>query len=290
MQSCEYCKTENADDHKYGKECGNRLKSLVTVDVQRMDSSNIHELNIEDMKGKAFVYSTRGKYDQPITELVRAIRSHPHVPELHFQLGLIYLKNGQTENAVNEFANLPGIGKKTALRLVLHILHQPNEDTLAFTHALEDMKNEIKICKKCHNISEGELCSICSNPNRDESLICVVESIKEVIAIENTSQYKGLYHVLGGRISPMDGIGPKDLNIGSLENRINTENIAEVILALSTTMEGDTTNFYIYRRLSSSKTPITTLARGVSVGDELEYADEITLGRSLVNRIPYHGK
>jgi recombination protein RecR len=141
-----------------------------------------------------------------------------------------------------------------------------------------------------YNISEDELCSICSNPNRDESLICVVESIKEVIAIESTSQYKGLYHVLGGRISPMDGVGPKDLNIDSLENRIKTEKTAEVILAMSTTMEGDTTNFYIYRRLSVFQVPITTLARGISVGDEIEYADEITLGRSLLNRVPYHGK
>ena len=194
------------------------------------------------------------------------------------------------ENAVNEFAKLPGIGKKTALRLVLHLLHQADEDTVAFTHAIDEMKRDIKICKQCHNISEEELCSICSSPNRDESLICVVESIKEVIALENTLQYKGLYHVLGGRISPMDGIGPKDLNIASLEERIKSNTIAEVILALSTTMEGDTTNFYIYRRLSEQETVITTLARGISVGDEIEYADEITLGRSLVNRTPYHGK
>ena len=194
------------------------------------------------------------------------------------------------ENTVNEFAKLPGIGKKTALRLVLHILHQPNEDTISFTHAIEEMKSDVKICKRCHNISEDEMCAICSNPNRDETLICVVESIKEVIAIESTSQYKGLYHVLGGRISPMDGIGPKDLNFDTLEARIKTENINEVILALSTTMEGDTTNFYIYRRLSTHNVAITTLARGISVGDELEYADEITLGRSLINRIPYEGK
>jgi recombination protein RecR len=194
------------------------------------------------------------------------------------------------ENAVNEFAKLPGIGKKTALRLVLHLLNQSHEDTMTFAHAIVEMKNDVKICKRCHNISEDELCSICSNPNRDESLICVVESIKEVIAIESTSQYKGLYHVLGGRISPMDGVGPKDLNIDSLENRIKTEKTAEVILAMSTTMEGDTTNFYIYRRLSVFQVPITTLARGISVGDEIEYADEITLGRSLLNRVPYHGK
>lgn len=194
------------------------------------------------------------------------------------------------ENAVNEFAKLPGIGKKTALRLVLHLLHQPNNDVTAFTGAIDEMKKDVKICKRCHNISEEEFCSICKSNNRDESLICVVESIKEVIAIENTLQYKGLYHVLGGRISPMDGVGPKDLNIDSLEDRIKNETIAEVILALSTTMEGDTTNFYIYRRLSQNSTPISTLARGISVGDELEYADEITLGRSLINRIPYDGK
>ena len=194
------------------------------------------------------------------------------------------------ENAVNEFAKLPGIGKKTALRLVLHLLNQSSDDVTAFTHTIDEMKKDVKICKRCHNISEEEFCSICKSNNRDESLICVVESIKEVIAIENTLQYKGLYHVLGGRISPMDGVGPKDLNIDSLEDRIKNETIAEVILALSTTMEGDTTNFYIYRRLSQNSTPISTLARGISVGDELEYADEITLGRSLVNRIPYEGK
>ena len=194
------------------------------------------------------------------------------------------------ENAVNEFAKLPGIGKKTALRLVLHLLNQSHDDTMTFAHAIVEMKNDVKICKRCHNISEDELCSICSNPNRDESLICVVESIKEVIAIESTSQYKGLYHVLGGRISPMDGVGPKDLNIDSLESRIKTEKTAEIILAMSTTMEGDTTNFYIYRRLSAFDVPISTLARGISVGDEIEYADEITLGRSLLNRVPYHGK
>lgn len=194
------------------------------------------------------------------------------------------------ENAVNEFSKLPGIGKKTALRLVLHLLNQPESDTLHFTQTLEEMKREVKICKKCHNIAEEEYCSICNNPNRDETVVCVVESIKEVIAIENTSQYKGLYHVLGGRISPMDGIGPKDLNLDSLIARTQNESINEVILALSTTMEGDTTSFYIYRKLSESPVTLSTLARGISVGDELEYADEITLGRSLVNRIPYHGK
>ena len=205
-------------------------------------------------------------------------------------MNLHQLPSRLLENAVNEFAKLPGIGKKTALRLVLHLLHQSEDDVVAFTHAIDEMKQDVKICKRCHNISEEELCSICSNTNRDESLICVVESIKEVIAIENTLQYKGLYHVLGGRISPMEGVGPKDLNIGSLEERVQNETVAEVILALSTTMEGDTTSFYIYRRLSEDKIPISILARGISVGDELEYADEITLGRSLVNRTLYHGK
>lgn len=194
------------------------------------------------------------------------------------------------ENAVNEFSKLPGIGKKTALRLVLHLLHQPAEEVGAFIHALDDMKREVKICKNCHNISEDELCSICQAPSRDETLICVVESIKELIAIEATSQYNGLYHVLGGRISPMDGIGPKDLNIDSLEQRVKNNDIAEVILALSTTMEGDTTSFYIYRKLSGVPVILTALARGIAIGDELEYADEITLGRSLLNRTPYHGK
>lgn len=194
------------------------------------------------------------------------------------------------ENAVNEFSKLPGIGKKTALRLVLHMLNQPTEDTLSFANALIEMKNEVKLCKKCHNITEDELCSICNSNNRDESLICVVESIKELIAIESTSQYKGLYHILGGRISPMDGIGPKDLNIESLEKRVEQDDIAEVILALSTTMEGETTSFYIFRRLEKSKVPLSTLAKGISIGDELEYTDEITLGRSLLNRMPYNGK
>jgi len=194
------------------------------------------------------------------------------------------------ENAVNEFAKLPGIGKKTALRLVLHLLYQPEEDTQQFTLAIDTMRKEVKTCKQCHNISEEDLCTICRNPSRDETLICVVESIKEVIAIENTSQFKGLYHVLGGRISPMEGIGPKDLKIESLLERVSKNTISEVILALSTTMEGDTTSFYIYRKLNGLNVSLSTLARGISVGDELEYTDELTLGRSLLNRIPYHGK
>lgn len=194
------------------------------------------------------------------------------------------------ENAVNEFSKLPGIGKKTALRLVLHLLNQTSDDTMQFANALIEMKQEVKLCKKCHNITEEEYCSICKSNTRDESLICVVESIKELIAIESTSQYKGLYHILGGRISPMDGIGPKDLHIDSLIDRAQNENIAEIILALSTTMEGDTTSFYIFRRLEEFKVPVSTLARGISIGDELEYTDEITLGKSLLNRTPYNGK
>lgn len=195
------------------------------------------------------------------------------------------------ENVVNEFGKLPGIGKKTALRLTLHMLNQPDADVEAFVSALSQMKTDIKICPVCHNIMEDDgLCDICSDQRRDHSLICVVETIRELIAIENTGQYKGVYHVLGGRISPMDGIGPKNLNIDSLEQRVreSEQPIAEVILATSTTVEGDTTNFYLFRRLSPLNVPITTLARGLSVGDELEYADEVTLGRSILNRVPYN--
>lgn len=194
------------------------------------------------------------------------------------------------ENAVNEFSKLPGIGKKTALRLVLHLLNQPDEDTLGFAHAIVEMKNEVKLCPNCHNITEQALCSICSSKSRDHSVICVVETIKELIAIESTSQYNGLYHILGGRISPMDGVGPKDLHVDTLEERVKSGEVNEVILALSTTMEGDTTSFYIFRRLEQYKVMLSTLARGISVGDELEYTDEITLGRSLLNRTPYYGK
>ena len=193
------------------------------------------------------------------------------------------------DNVVNEFGKLPGIGKKTALRLTLHLLNQPDDEVEAFVSAISQMKTDIMICPECHNITETEgLCSICADERRDHSLICVVETIRELIAIENTGQYRGLYHVLGGRISPMDGIGPKNLNIDSLERRVQENTIAEIILATSTTIEGDTTNFYLFRRLSPFGVPITTLARGLSVGDELEYADEITLGRSILNRVPYN--
>jgi recombination protein RecR len=188
------------------------------------------------------------------------------------------------EQAVREFASLPGIGNKTALRLVLHLLKQDAEDVESFGNAMIELKRKIHHCNICQNISDTETCQICANPRRDRNLVCVVENIRDVMSIENTNQYNGLYHVLGGIISPIDGIGPADLTIDSLEKRISVGDIGEVILALSTTMEGDTTNFYIYKRLKAYKVRVSTLARGVSVGDELEYADEITLGRSIVNR------
>lgn len=189
------------------------------------------------------------------------------------------------ENAVNEFAKLPGIGRKTALRLILYLLRQDDTMVEDFAQALIRLKQEIKYCSVCHNISDADICPICLDKSRDESTICVVENIKEVMAIENTMQYKGVYHVLGGIISPIDGIGPADLEIESLVRRVEeNDNIQEVILALSTTMEGDTTNFYIYKKLSSSKVKVSMIARGISIGDEIEYADEITLGRSILNR------
>ncbi len=188
------------------------------------------------------------------------------------------------ENAVNEFSKLPGIGRKTALRLVLHLLKKTPVEVETFGNAIIDLRNNVKYCKMCHNICDDDICNICANPARDNSLVCVVENLKEVMAIENTSQYSGLYHVLGGIISPMDGIGPGDLQIESLVERVKNGRIEEIILALSTTMEGDTTNFYIYRKLSGTNVKISVIARGVSVGDEIEYADEITLGRSIVNR------
>lgn len=191
------------------------------------------------------------------------------------------------ENAVNEFSKLPGIGRKTALRLVLHILKQPESDAEIFSNSILQLRKEIVYCKVCHNISDTEVCRICANPSRDNEIVCVVENIKDVMSIENTQQFKGLYHVLGGIISPMDGIGPNNLEIESLIIRVQTEGVKEVILALSTTMEGDTTNFYIFRKLAPFNIKITTIARGVAIGDELEYADEVTLGRSILNRIDF---
>jgi recombination protein RecR len=191
------------------------------------------------------------------------------------------------DNAVNELAKLPGIGKKTALRLAIHLLRRDNEDVERLGNSLIQMRSDIRFCRRCHNISDGELCEICNSPKRDQHLICVVENINDVIAIENTGQYQGTYHVLGGIIAPMEGIGPADLNIETLFERIENEEIKEVIMALPTTVEGDTTNFYIYRKLAKGPIKITTISRGVSIGDELEYTDEITLGRSILNRLPY---
>jgi recombination protein RecR len=188
------------------------------------------------------------------------------------------------DSAVNEISKLPGIGKKSALRLVLHLLRQDEGVAVALGEAIIKLRKEVKYCKVCHNISENEICDLCADERRDKSTVCVVENIKDVISIENTHQFNGLYHVLGGIISPIDGISPNDIEIESLVERVKTGDVKEVILALSTTMEGDTTNFYIFRKLAGYDVKISILARGVSIGDELEYTDEITLGRSILNR------
>ena len=193
------------------------------------------------------------------------------------------------EKAVGEFAKLPGIGRKTAMRLVLHLLRQDTATVEAFSSAISTLKKEVKYCKVCHNISDTDVCRICSNPSRDVTTVCVVENIRDVMAVENTQQYRGLYHVLGGVISPMDGIGPSDLEIESLVNRVKEGTVKEVILALSSTMEGDTTNFYIFRKLADTNVKLSVIARGISIGDELEYADEVTLGRSIANRTLFTG-
>lgn len=191
------------------------------------------------------------------------------------------------ENAVTEFASLPGIGRKSAFRLVMNLLKRDPGEVKRFGEAIIKLREEIHYCKICNNISDSEICRICSDGRRDRSMVCVVENIQDVMAIENTHQYRGLYHVLGGIISPMDGIGPSDLSIDTLEEKAKEGGIKEIILALSTTMEGDTTNFYLYKRLSKYNILLTTLARGVAIGDELEYTDEITLGRAINNRNPY---
>lgn len=193
------------------------------------------------------------------------------------------------EKAVNEFAKLPGIGRKTAMRLVLHLLRQETATVDAFSQAILTLKREVKYCKVCHNISDTEVCAICASPQRDASTICVVENIRDVMAVEGTQQFRGLYHVLGGVISPMDGVGPSDLQIDSLVKRIANGGVKEVILALSSTMEGDTTNFYIYRKLDKLDIKLSVIARGISIGDELEYTDEVTLGRSIINRTVFTG-
>ena len=191
------------------------------------------------------------------------------------------------ERAVEAFSQLPGVGRKTALRLVLHLLRQPADEVDGFAEAIVRVKHDVKYCKVCHNISDSDVCSICSDPRRDASLVCVVENIQDVMAIENTQQFHGLYHVLGGIISPMDGVGPHDLEIDSLVKRVDEGGVKEVILALASTMEGDTTNFYLSRKLKRKNVKLSVIARGISVGDELEYTDEVTLGRSILNRTPF---
>ena len=191
------------------------------------------------------------------------------------------------ENAVNEVSRLPGIGKRTALRLVLHLLKQPKENTTFLSEALLHLRNDVETCEKCHNISDTILCAICKNPKRNPEIICVVEDIRDVMAIESTSQFHGVYHVLGGKISPIEGIGPQNLQIESLVNKVEKGEAKELIFALSSTMEGDTTNFYIFKQIEKFDITTSTIARGISVGGELEYADEVTLGRSIINRIPF---
>ena len=191
------------------------------------------------------------------------------------------------ENAVYEISQLPGIGKRTALRLALHLLKQPNGQVEQLANSLVRFRNEITYCKNCHNISDTEICEICASFNRDPSVICVVEDVRDVMAIENTGQYNGLYHVLGGRISPIDGVGPNELHIASLVKKAKEGTVKEIIFALSNTMEGDTTNFYIFKQLEGLDITTSTIARGISVGDELEYTDEVTLGRSILHRIPF---
>lgn len=193
------------------------------------------------------------------------------------------------ENAVYEISQLPGIGKRTALRLVLHLLKQSERQTQQLTSALTQLRSMVRFCSNCHNISDTELCEICANPKRDGSLVCVVEDIRDVMAIENTGQYKGKYHVLGGKISPMEGVGPQDLTVASLVTKVKEGEINELIFALSSTMEGDTTNFYIFKQIEGLEVRTSTIARGIAVGDELEYADEVTLGRSILNRVPFEG-
>ncbi|KVV13941.1 recombination mediator RecR [Flavobacterium sp. TAB 87] len=191
------------------------------------------------------------------------------------------------EKAVNEMSQLPGIGKRTALRLVLHLLKQPKEQSAFLAEALNTMRNDIRFCESCHNISDTDLCEICANTSRNHQTICVVEDIRDVMAIENTGQYKGIYHVLGGKISPIEGVGPSQLHIGSLVDKVKSGKVVEIIFALSSTMEGDTTNFYIYKQIAEISIIISTIARGIAVGDELEYADEVTLGRSILHRVPF---
>ena len=192
------------------------------------------------------------------------------------------------EQAVGHFASLPGVGKKSALRYVLHLIKQENQEVVNFAEVLKALKTDLKYCKNCHTISDNDICEVCSNPLRNQQLVCVVQDYRDVMAIENTGLYKGVYHVLGGLISPMEGIGPSNLTIDSLISKVSTQQIAEIILALNATMEGETTSFFIFRKLATYNVTLSAIARGIAVGDELEYTDEVTLGRSIVNRIPYN--
>lgn len=202
-------------------------------------------------------------------------------------LELMNFSSRKIEQAVEEISRLPGIGKKTALRLALHLLRRPSAQTEELSAALLDLRNNTTFCKECHTISDTEICGICSSPKRDKSIVCVVEDVRDVMAIENTGGFQGTYHVLGGLISPMDGIGPSDLHIDSLLEKLKAGTVEELVFALNTTMEGDTTNFYLYRKVKDFEVQLTTIARGIAVGDELEFADEVTLGRSIQHRIPY---
>lgn len=192
------------------------------------------------------------------------------------------------EQAVGHFASLPGVGKKSALRYVLHLIKQENQEVVNFAEVLKALKTDLKYCKNCHTISDNDICEVCSNPLRNQQLVCVVQDYRDVMAIENTGLYKGVYHVLGGLISPMEGIGPSNLTIDSLISKVSTQQITEIILALNATMEGETTSFFIFRKLAAYNVTLSAIARGIAVGDELEYTDEVTLGRSIVNRIPYN--
>ena len=213
--------------------------------------------------------------------------SIPNVRDKLTTFAVMEFSSKLIEKAVNEMSQLPGIGKRTALRLVLHLLKQPKEQTGFLSQALLAMREDIKYCSSCHNISDNLLCEICANQSRNHQIICIVEDIRDVMAIENTGQFRGIYHVLGGKISPIDGVGPSQLNITTLVEKVKSGSVNEIIFALSSTMEGDTTNFYIYKQIADCEIIISTIARGISVGDELEYADEVTLGRSILQRVPF---
>lgn len=259
------------------------ISSGYTADEKR------HTKRHDGMANKAEAnITTWGQQKDVLSWLLRHIKVT--LPPEIFKIMLQQYPSQLFAKAVSELAGLPGVGQKTALRLALFLLRQDKDKVSRFVKAIGDMRNEIRYCTVCHNISDTEVCPICSNKRRDASTVCVVENVQDVMAIENTQQYNGLYHVLGGVISPMDGIGPGDIEIDSLIERVAAGGVTEVILALSPDMEGDTTNFYIYRKLSKADVKLSVIARGVSVGEELEYTDEVTLGRSIINRVPFDGK